>query len=546
MLNGNFSKGCLPTKRVASNLRNCIRMIAAAPRAMSGLMLQRWTKLSELGLCAILAGSAAAADPLDEPHLNIIPRTASETDRIAAVTALTESFDAPQKFEAMSAGAATVRVTPDANAFSQPSGNMDFFDELDFRVGNGLFRKLWVSSPSSTLASDGLGPLFNARSCQRCHIKDGRGHPPELADDNAISMFLRVSIPGAPEDGIAEIEDYLATLPDPTYGRQLQDFSLAGHPAEYSLEIDYQEIEVPLSGGEVAYLRNPTYTAASLGYGPLHPEAMLSPRVAPQMIGLGLLEAIPAADILALADPEDSNGDGISGRPNIVWSIEYGQPMLGRFGLKAGAPTIRHQSAGAFAGDIGISSPLFPAAWGECTEIQSACRAAAHGDADDRGYEIDDEGLDLVTFYSRNLGVPARRDVGGASVLLGKKMFYETGCTSCHQPAFVTHRLEDRSEQSFQLIWPYTDLLLHDMGPGLADNRPEARATGREWRTPPLWGIGLTEQVSGHTYLLHDGRARSLLEAILWHGGEAQPHRDAVVDMPPEHREALIKFLESL
>ena len=546
MFGGNISKGCLPTKRVASTPRNCTRMIVTAQRTVPGLMLRRWTKLSELGLCAILAGSAAAADPLDEPHLNVIPRTASEADRIAAVTALTESFDAPQKFEEMSAGAATVRVAPDANAFSLPSGNMDFFDELDFRVGNGLFRKLWVSSPSSTLASDGLGPLFNARSCQRCHIKDGRGHPPELADDNAISMFLRVSIPGAPEDGIAEIEDYLATLPDPTYGRQLQDFSLAGHPAEYSLEIDYQEIEVPLSGGEVAYLRNPTYTAASLGYGPLHPEAMLSPRVAPQMIGLGLLEAIPAADILALADPEDSNGDGISGRPNIVWSIEYGQPMLGRFGLKAGAPTIRHQSAGAFAGDIGISSPLFPAAWGECTEIQSACRAAPHGDADDRGYEIDDEGLDLVTFYSRNLGVPARRDVGGASVLLGKKLFYETGCASCHQPAFVTHRLEDRSEQSFQLIWPYTDLLLHDMGPGLADNRPEARATGREWRTPPLWGIGLTEQVSGHTYLLHDGRARSLLEAILWHGGEAQPHRDAVVDMPPEHREALIKFLESL
>ena len=521
-------------------------MIMTAPRTMLRIMSRRWAKPSELGLWAILAGSVAVADPLDEPHLNIIPRTVTETDRIEAVTALTESFDAPQKFEKMSAGAATVRVTPDANAFSQPSGNIDFIDELDFRVGNGLFRKLWASSPSSTLASDGLGPLFNARSCQRCHIKDGRGHAPENPEDNAISMFLRISIPGSPADGISEIKDYLATLPDPTYGRQLQDFSLAGHPAEYSLQIDYQEIEVSLSGGEVAYLRSPTYTAANLGYGPLHPEAMLSPRVAPQMIGLGLLEAVPAADILALADPEDADRDGISGRPNIVWSIEYDQPMLGRFGLKAGIPTIKHQSASAFAGDIGISSPLFPAAWGECTEIQSDCRAAPHGDADGRGFEIDDEGLDLVTFYSRNLGVPARRDVGDPSVLLGKKVFYETGCTSCHRPAFVTHRLADRSEQSFQLIWPYTDLLLHDMGPGLADNSPEARATGREWRTPPLWGIGLTEQVSGHTYFLHDGRARSLLEAILWHGGEAQRHRNAVVDMPPEDRDALIKFLESL
>ena len=540
--------GVSQCKRVALFFRkrsfNC--MIVSVSKIMPKLRLRRCTKPSILGLWAVLAGSAALADPLDEPHLNIIPRTTSEMARIAAVTALTEFFAAPQKFEEMSAGAATVRVTPDANAFSQSSGNLAFEDELDFKVGNGIFRKLWVSSPSSTLASDGLGPLFNARSCQRCHIKDGRGHPPEGPEDNSISMVLRVSIPSASSDGIAEIEDYLATPPEPIYGTQMQDFSLAGHPAEYRLQIDYEEIKVPLSDGEVAYLRSPTYTPANLGYGPLHPEAMLSPRVAPQMIGLGLLEAIPAADILASADPEDEDGDGISGRPNIVWSVEYDRPMLGRFGLKAGAPTIRQRSAGAFAVDIGISNLLFPAAWGDCTKAQSECRAAPHGNADDRGFEIDDEGLDLVTSYSRNLGVPARRDVGDPSVLHGKKVFYTTGCTSCHLPAFVTHRLEDRPEQSFQLIWPYTDMLLHDMGPGLADNSTEAQATGQEWRTPPLWGIGLTEQVSGHTYFLHDGRARSLLEAILWHGGEAQPHRDAVVDMPSEDREALIKFLETL
>lgn len=521
-------------------------MIVSASKIMPNLTYQRWTKPNILGLWIVLAGSAAVADPLDEPHLNIIPRTSSEMARITTVTALTEFFDAPQKFEEMSAGAATVRVTPDANAFSLSSGNLSFEDELDFKVGNGIFRKLWVSSPSSTLASDGLGPLYNARSCQRCHIKDGRGHPPEGPEDNSISMILRVAIPDASSDGIAEIEDYLAMLPEPNYGTQMQDFGLVGQPAEYSLQIDYEEIEVPLSGGGVAYLRDPTYTAANLGYGPLHPEAVLSPRVAPQMIGLGLLEAIPAADILALADPEDVDGDGISGRPNIVWSVEYDQPMLGRFGLKAGAPTVRHRSAGAFAVDIGISNPLFPAPWGDCTKAQSDCLAAPHGDADDRGFEIGGEGLDLVTFYSRNLGVPARRDADDPSVLHGKEVFYATGCTSCHRPAFVTHRLEDQPAQSFQLIWPYTDMLLHDMGAGLADNRPEARATGREWRTPPLWGIGLTEQVSGHTYFLHDGRARSLLEAILWHGGEAQPHRDAVVDMPAEDREALIRFLESL
>lgn len=500
-------------------------------------------------LCAAtfaIVASTATGGPLDEPHLNIIPRTADEIARVTAVTALAQDFSKAQKFEQNSAGAATVRVRRDNDAFSEPSGNISFDKELDFKVGNGLFRKLWVSSPSSTLASDGLGPLYNARSCQRCHIKDGRGHPPESNQDNAISMFLRVSIPAGPEHGIAEIKDYLATVPEPIYGTQMQDVSVAGIPAEYRLHIDYQEIEIALSDGETASLRSPTYIAADLGYGPLHPEAMLSPRVAPQMIGLGLLEAIPAAEILARADPEDRNGDGISGRANVVWSVEFDQPMLGRFGLKAGNPTVMQQSAGAFAGDIGISSPLFPNPAGECTDQQTACIQAPHGDKDARGFEIDQEGLDLTVFYSRNLGVPARRDVDDPDVLRGKEVFYTTGCTACHQPSYVTHRLEDQPEQSFQLIWPYTDLLLHDMGPGLADNRPEARATGREWKTPPLWGIGLTKQVSGHTYFLHDGRARSLLEAVLWHGGEAQSQREAVVAMPSSDRAALIRFLESL
>lgn len=487
-----------------------------------------------------------AYDGLDDLHLNIIPRTADETKRIKAVTEQPTDFSAPHRFETKSAGAATVRVIKTADAFSQPSDNISFEDELNFKVGNGLFRKLWVSSPSSTLASDGLGPLYNARSCQRCHIKDGRGHPPENTDDNAISMFLRVSIL-APEDAaIAEIEGYIATLPEPTYGTQMQDFAVQGHPAEYRLDITYREEAVTLADGTTISLRHPTYEAADLGYGPLHKDAMLSPRVAPQMIGLGLLEAVPAADILAKADPEDLDGDGISGRPNIVWSVEFDQPMLGRFGLKAGHPTIKQQSAAAFAGDIGISSPLFPAGAGECTVAQVKCQNAIHGDKDDGGTEIDDTGLDLVTFYSRNLGVPARRNADDPQVLRGKQVFYETGCTSCHTPSFVTHRLQDQKEQSFQLIWPYTDMLLHDMGPALSDNRPEARATGREWRTPPLWGIGMTEQVSGHSYFLHDGRARSLLEAVLWHGGEAQSQRDAVVDMITADRDALITYLESL
>ncbi|MDD9741165.1 di-heme oxidoredictase family protein [Marinovum sp. SP66] len=510
--------------------------------------------LLTLALTGAGLASFAATPELAEPHLSVLPRTEAERARIAGVTAPPGDFTQPEAFETNPAGAATVRARTTPDAFSQPSGNIAFERELDFKVGNGLFKKLWVSSPSSTLASDGLGPVFNARSCQRCHLKDGRGHPPDGPEDDAISMFLRISVPAAPETEISRIEAFLLSLgdapprtrPDPTYGGQLQDFAVAGHRAEYRIGLQYDEIEVALSDGETAWLRQPSYSAEDLGYGPLAEGAMLSPRVAPPMIGLGLLEAIPAADILALEDPEDADGDGISGRAQIVWSFEHDRPMLGRFGWKAGAPTVREQSASAFAGDIGISSPLFPAPWGDCAAGQPACQRAPHGDGDAREFEIDAAGLDLVTFYSRNLAVPARRDVDDSQVLRGKRMFHDSGCAACHTPKFVTHRLQGQPEQSFQLIWPMTDLLLHDMGEGLADNRPEGRATGREWRTAPLWGIGLTEQVNGHSQFLHDGRARSLLEAVLWHGGEAQAARDAVATMPKADRDALIRYLESL
>jgi CxxC motif-containing protein (DUF1111 family) len=507
--------------------------------------MMKFSSVSLTVLLGLLPFQAISDVGLIDLHLDVLPRTEEEAARIAAVTAATNDFSEPEKFEMNQAGAATVRPRDTTNAFSQPSANISFERELNFKVGNGLFKKLWVSSPSSTLASDGLGPLYNARSCQRCHLKDGRGHPPEGPDDGAVSMLIRVSIPGG--TAIKEINDYLATQPDPNYGEQIQDFSVAGHNAEAELSITYTETAVPLSGGTTALLRMPTYDFDKLGYGSLHPDIMLSPRVAPQMIGLGLLDAIPAEDILALADPDDTDNDGISGRAQIVMSREYGVPMLGRFGLKAGQPSVWEQSAAAFSGDIGISTTLFPDGFGECTPNQSKCRAAPDGNTDVHdNAEIGDEGLELVSFYASNLGVPARRNVGAKDVLRGKRVFYETGCTSCHNPKFVTHRLSDQPEQSFQLIWPYTDLLLHDMGPGLADNRPESRATGREWRTPPLWGVGLTETVSGHTYFLHDGRARSLLEAVIWHGGEAETAKQRVIDMPPSDRDALIKFLESL
>ncbi|MBE0554632.1 MAG: c-type cytochrome [Rhodobacteraceae bacterium] len=494
----------------------------------------------------VLAAAPLGAQTLDDRHLPVIPRTAEETARIATVLQPPADFTTTEPFEVMQAGAATVRARPNADAFSQSSANMPFEDEMGFKLGNALFRKTWVASPSSTAASDGLGPIYNARACQDCHLKDGRGHPPEGPDDGRVSMFLRLSVPGG--SAPAEIEDWLATQPEPVYGGQLQDLAAPGHAAEGRMEVSYTETPVTLADGTVVSLRAPAYAVSNPGYGPLAADVQLSPRVAPQMTGLGLLEAIPAADILALADPDDADGDGISGRPSIVPSVEFGVPMLGRFGLKGGAPTVREQSAGAFSGDMGLSTPLHPDPWGDCTPSEAACRAAVHGQEPGvrDGLEVDKASLDLVTFYARNLAVPERRNADDPQVLRGKEVFYTLGCTGCHQPKFVTHRLTGQPEQSFQLIWPYTDLLLHDMGPGLADNRPEGRATGSEWKTPPLWGIGLTAQVSGHSYFLHDGRARSLLEAVLWHGGEAQAARDGVVALPAEDRAALIAFLESL
>ncbi|MCA8883201.1 MAG: c-type cytochrome [Rhodobacteraceae bacterium] len=498
--------------------------------------------------CAPLAGAQEPpSGPWGEPHLSLVPRTAAETDRIAPVLAPPRDFTAPERFESHPAGAATKFGIDTHDAFSFPSANMPFEREMQFKVGNGFFKKLWVSAPASTQASDGLGPLYNARACQRCHLKDGRGHPPDGPGDTGVSMFLRLSIPKGASTLPADTLAYMANAPEPTYGTQLQDKSIAGHRAEGRMRVTYTALPVTLGDGTVVELRAPDYAVDAPGSGPLHPETQLSPRVAPQMIGLGLVEAIPETDILNLADPDDADGDGISGRPNVVWSGAFEQWMLGRFGLKAGAETIRAQSAGAFSGDMGLSTPLHPAPWGECTEAEAACRAAPHGDAGSAdGLEVSAEILDLVTFYSRNLAVPARRTPADPQILRGKQVFYDTGCASCHHPKFVTHRLTDRPEQSFQLIWPYSDFLLHDMGDGLADNRPEWQATGREWRTPPLWGVGMTEQVSGHTFFLHDGRARSLLEAVLWHGGEAEPAREAVRMMPADDRAALIAFLESL
>jgi CxxC motif-containing protein (DUF1111 family) len=265
------------------------------------------------------------------------------------------------------------------------------------------------------------------------------------------------------------------------------------------------------------------------------------------MIGLGLLEAIPESAIRANADPEDVDGDGISGRAQEVWSIADDAVRLGRFGWKAGSPTVAQQSAEASAGDMGLSTSLVRLPSGDCTDAQSVCRNAPNGNSPGlEDPELSDQLFDLLVFYAQNLAVPGRPDAKDARVLQGKAKFNEIGCSSCHVPSFTTGQVKGQPHLSGQRIWPYTDLLLHDMGEGLADHRPEGVANGLEWRTPPLWGIGATEAVSGHTYFLHDGRARNVEEAILWHGGEAQAARDAYAGLDKADRDALLAFVNSL
>ncbi|MBN3268922.1 thiol oxidoreductase [Bordetella bronchiseptica] len=494
---------------------------------------------------AALAHGAGAAPP------GRTDLSAEDLARVQAITAPTADFSAAEPFETMQAGAATVKKLLNADIFSHPSANMTFEGRQRFQVGNGLFRKLWVSAPASTQASDGLGPLFNARSCQACHVKDGRGtvpgfDPDPLERSDAVALLLRLAVePSNEAERRLLAEGKVPFLPDPTYGSQLQNFAVAGLPAEGRLEIEYEPVSVALNGGETATLMKPAYRIEDPGYGPLRPDLHLSPRLAPPMIGLGLLEAIHEADILANAAAD--HGDGVSGKPNWVRDARTGQKVLGRFNWKAGQPTVEQQSAAAFSNDMGLSTPLFPSHFGDCTPVQAECFKMPHGAQPHLGeHEVPGHLMDFVTTYSTNLAVPQRRDADDERVLAGKKLFYQANCVACHVPKYVTRRDAAQPEHRFQLIWPYTDMLLHDMGDGLADGVSEEQANGREWRTPPLWGIGLTRLVNPSATWLHDGRARTLLEAVLWHGGEAQAARDRVVAMSPGERADLIRFLESL
>jgi len=430
-------------------------------------------------------------------------------------------------------GATTNTLLGGRNAFIRPAENITVEHEPAFYTGNSFFNQAWVQAPASTARRDGLGPLFNARSCAGCHLRDGRGRPPERADEPFLGLLLRLSVPGVDAVG--------GPLPDPNYGGQLQPFALPDVAPEALASVTYEAVEGTYGDGTGYTLSRPAYHIDAPAYGPLDPEVEVSPRVAPQVIGLGLLEAIPEAALRAAADPDDADGDGISGRVNTVWDASAETHVIGRFGWKAEQPTVRQQVAGAFLGDMGITTPVFGAQ--DCTDAQADCLAARDGG--DGGPEIDAETFEKVVVYSSLLAVPARREADAAEVLRGKALFGEMGCAACHTPSHRTgeHPLDEVADQ---LIWPYTDMLLHDMGPALSDGRPVFDADGAEWRTPPLWGIGLFPAVNDHQRLLHDGRADGVAEAIVWHGGEAEASRERFRLAPAADRDAVVRFVESL
>ncbi|MGA9637350.1 di-heme oxidoredictase family protein [Flavobacterium sp.] len=430
--------------------------------------------------------------------------------------------------EQFSGGALTVFNTSE-EAFGFSAANLSLDEETDFGIGNSFFRQNWVSAPSSTTARDGIGPYFNAISCSSCHFKDGRGRTPLFDGETGHGLLLRLSIPGVDANG--------ASLPDPIYGGQLQDNAILGQTTQGVYTITNEAIQETFADGTVVTLQKPTYHIGNLGFGALATNLQVSPRIANQVIGLGLLEAVPEATILGFI--AQNNKNGISGKANYVYDATSKSQKLGRFGWKANQPSIRQQAAGAFSGDMGITTSIFP-----YENIPAGVNGSLIPNGGDP--EISDDNFEKVVFYSSTLSVPARRNYTDKSVLEGKKNFETIGCTSCHIPKMTTGSTHSIAVLRNQVIRPYTDMLLHDMGDELADNTPDFLATGKEWRTPPLWGIGLINTVNKHTNLLHDGRAKNVEEAILWHGGEAEIAKNEYKKLKKEQRNAILEFINSL
>ncbi len=440
---------------------------------------------------------------------------------------------------ALSAGSFTLHRF-DAQAFSEPAPVLNARQRQTFMVGRSVFNRQWAAVVS--LNGDwGLGPTFVADRCSACHINNSRGTPPGAADEQLLSLMVRLSISGTDEHG--------GPKPHPHYGDQLQNRSLDGRnvdlayvgapvPNEADLFVEWEEQAVAFADGEQVTLRKPRLRIEHAKFGELGDETMLSLRLAQPLVGTGFLEAIPEETILAIARSQRAHN--INGRPNRVWDAVNRRMAMGRFGWKANVPGLKQQIAAAALADMGVNSNLF--AEQNCPPVQRVCAQQLPGNVP----EIIDHEIDALELWLQGLAVPARRGAQDAAVQRGARLFSDAKCAVCHVPELKTGSFAKLPQLSNQVFHAYTDLLLHDMGEGLADGRPDFAAGPRDWRTPPLWGLGLSKTVGGGTSLLHDGRARDVSEAILWHGGEAAESREFFRALNKADRDALAKFVESI
>ncbi|MFT5661823.1 MAG: CxxC motif-containing protein (DUF1111 family) [Sulfurimonas sp.] len=422
-----------------------------------------------------------------------------------------------------------VQFTKDTskNAFSK---SIDFKsnDSIDMHIlGKSFFTIPWVEAPAATTARDGLGPLFSANTCIHCHPKNGAGIATDKNDKITRSLVMRLSIP----HGSDEVKMKNGFIPEPTYGGQLSVNGTSNTPFESSVNLTYKKTIGKYADGSTYELQNPTYTLSNLQYGPLHKDINIAPRIGLALIGLGALESIDEKDILKNEDIEDKDDDGISGKANWVYNPETNSTELGRFTWKGAAATVLHQTANAAHNDMGLSNPLFPKH--NCTDAQKECKKASKGKHD---FDLPQNRLNAIAYYLKTLKIPKQRI--GKNFFKGEAIFNELGCVKCHTQSF---KIADS-----QTIKPYSDLLLHDMGEGLSDGHTMFKANANEFRTPPLWGIGLYKKMSSKVSLLHDGRARNIEEAILWHGGEAKETRELFKKLSKKDRNYLIEFLNSI
>jgi CxxC motif-containing protein (DUF1111 family) len=427
--------------------------------------------------------------------------------------------------ERLTGGAATV-FDATTHAFSDPMPGLDARDTRVHQIGDQTFAQTFVAPPSPIFT--GLGPIYNNITCINCHRNDGEGIPTSGSSNSGL--LFRISQPGKDVNG--------GPVPVPGFGLQIQDQAVLGAQPEANMSINYTDLPVTYPDGTTIELRQPVYLLQN-PYTTLASGYMLSPRLAPRLVGMGLLENIPESTILSFVDANDANGDGITGKANYIYDDYTKKTELGRFGLKANTSTLLLQVATAYQQDMGVTSYVQTVESGD----GQAQMNVVHGDVQP---ELVDSLLNYVVFYVKTLGVPARRNVTDADVKQGSTLFNQINCSGCHRPTVQTGVDVNLAGISNQRIHPYTDLLLHDMGAGLADNRPDFLANGNEWRTAPLWGIGMLNITNGTEYFLHDGRARTLEEAILWHDGEAKNAKQKFMNLTLTERNQLIKFLQSL